>query len=101
MLGYRHSAFTTWEISFERITPISPPSAFLLQLLGFVYNQDIGELLYNPKSGTDLVPRQLSTFRTGLQFLRSQIFGKRVAIGYYSKIFLALTKHSPFSANYA
>jgi hypothetical protein len=37
MLGYRHSAFTTREISFERITPLSPPSAFLLQLLGFVY----------------------------------------------------------------
>ncbi|KAK6540578.1 hypothetical protein TWF694_009368 [Orbilia ellipsospora] len=48
MLGYRYSAFTTWEMSFERLLLLSPTSASLLELLGFVNNQDIHSGLYNP-----------------------------------------------------
>ena len=49
MLDYQHSAFTTWEMSFERLVQISPTSVPFLQLLGFVNNQDISHLLYDPE----------------------------------------------------
>ena len=46
--GYRKSAFTTWEMSFERLLEKSPISAKLLELLSFVYPKDICSFLYNP-----------------------------------------------------
>jgi tetratricopeptide (TPR) repeat protein len=53
MLGYKHSAFTTWEMSFERLQTISSYAPSLLQLLGFVHNHDICELLYHPKGAVN------------------------------------------------
>lgn len=61
MLGYRHSAFTTWEMSFERLIQISPSSVPLLQLLGFVNNQDISDLLYNPQDPNERIEWSLQT----------------------------------------
>ncbi|MCJ1250798.1 hypothetical protein MMC30_008026 [Trapelia coarctata] len=46
--GYRKSAFTTWEMSYERLLGKSPVSAKLLELLSFVYPKDICAFLYNP-----------------------------------------------------
>lgn len=46
-LGYKHSALTTWEMSFERLLVLSRKAASLLQILGFVNNSDICEPLYN------------------------------------------------------
>ena len=48
MLGYRKSAFTTWEMSFARLLEKSPISARLLELLSFVYRNDICVSLYSP-----------------------------------------------------
>ena len=55
MLGYKYSAFTTWEMSFERLVQISPPSVPLLQLLGFINNQDISDMLYNPQNPNERI----------------------------------------------
>jgi tetratricopeptide (TPR) repeat protein len=65
MLGYRRSAFTTWDMSFERILSSSPPSASLLQVIGFVSSQDICELLYNPRTGNQTAARQFTVFSDG------------------------------------
>ncbi|KAL2867769.1 uncharacterized protein BJX67DRAFT_77366 [Aspergillus lucknowensis] len=49
-LGYKHSAFTTWEMSFKRLEVLSPKSASLLQVLGFLNNWDICDLLYKSRN---------------------------------------------------
>lgn len=46
MFGYTKSALTTWEMSFKRLQTLSKQSAELLQVLGFINNQDICDLLY-------------------------------------------------------
>jgi tetratricopeptide (TPR) repeat protein len=48
MLGYKKSAFTTWEMSFGRLESESPESASLLQYLGFMHCKDICESLFPP-----------------------------------------------------
>lgn len=46
MLGYKYSAFTTWEMSFGRLLSESPESASFLQHLGFIHCKDICEPLF-------------------------------------------------------
>ncbi|KAL3459275.1 hypothetical protein BJX64DRAFT_291389 [Aspergillus heterothallicus] len=55
-LGYKHSAFTTWEMSFRRLEVLSVEAASLLQVLGFLNNRDICDCLYNPHQTAEDVP---------------------------------------------
>ena len=48
LLGYRKSAFTTWEMSYAKAIQYEQSSGPVLKLLSFVYPRDICDLLYFP-----------------------------------------------------
>jgi tetratricopeptide (TPR) repeat protein/predicted acylesterase/phospholipase RssA len=68
MNRYRKSAFTTWELSYEKLLSTAPISAKLLELLSFVYPKDICPPLYHPSEDTRSVKP-----RRGLKMRRNSI----------------------------
>ncbi|CAI7596568.1 unnamed protein product [Penicillium glandicola] len=90
ILGYRHSAFTTWEMSFQRLHVLSPKSAHLLQVLGFINNEDICDLLYNTESGAGNAILAVPAFMGDSQEYTSQddTFSFHEAFTYIAKLCL-------------
>ncbi|KAJ6030963.1 tetratricopeptide repeat domain-containing protein [Penicillium canescens] len=90
MLGYKQSAFTTWEMSFERLQILSKKSAELLQVLGFINNQDICDRLYKTGNGIRNATISMPTFMKDSQEWSTQedAFGFHEAFTCLSKLCL-------------
>ncbi|KAJ5538401.1 tetratricopeptide repeat domain-containing protein [Penicillium frequentans] len=90
ILGYRKSAFTTWEMSFERLQVLSKKSAQLLQVLGFVNNHDIFDRLYKTGNNFRSTALSIPAFMKESQewSMREDAFGFQEAFTCLSKLCL-------------